>query len=312
MLVTTSTGVGVAGSATFAATLAAAVKARGLGLERLRHHLARAECSVSVATLSSWQSGTALPTSPRSMATVAELERVLLLPPGALVQCVELDLADRRSLDQAAVVGSALMPAGLLDEVRAAWGHPPTVSVAAISVHDIILVGSGAQQTALSSRVMLRALTSGTDRVLVGFDVRASEGGVVVGTSHCTVSRQIHDHDVGTLVAELVFPHPLEAGELTLIEYALTHGPGPDSNRLERVVAGPLNELVLGVQFTDPAPATVALAYRPARTVADPPARTSTLETVHGAAQYVLLEPPDGVYGLYWPASGRTGRGRDE
>ena len=65
-------------------------------------------------------------------------------------------------------------------------------------------------------------------------------------------------------------------------------------------------------RFTDPAPATVALGYRPARTVADPPARTSTLETVHGAAQYVLLEPPDGVYGLYWPASGRTGRGRDE
>ena len=299
---TTSTGVGVAGSATFAATLAAAVKARGLGLERLRHRLARADCSVSVATLSSWQSGTALPTSPRSMATVAELEHVLLLPPGALVRRVELELADRRSPDQTAATGSALMPAGLLDEVRAAWGHLPRASVAAISVHDIIRVGPGAQQTQLSSRIMLRALASGTDRCLLGFEVGASEGGVVVGASHCTVTRQIRDHDRGTLVAEIVFPHPLEAGELILIEYALIHGAGPDSTTLERAVVGPLHELVLGVEFTDHAPASVTFSYRPGPAVDDPTARTSSVETVDGAAQYVLLEPPEGVYRLHWSA----------
>ena len=301
-LVTTSTGVRVAGSATFAATLAAAVKARGLGLERLRHHLARADCSVSVATLSSWQSGTALPTSPRSMATVAELELVLLLPPGDLVRRVERELADRRSPGQAAVIGTPLLPAGLLDEARAAWGHLPQTSVAALSVHDILRVGPGAQQTELSSRVMLRALISGTARCLLGFDVGACEGGVVVGASHCTVTRQIRDHNLGTLVAEIVFPHPLEVGELILVEYTLTHGPGPDANILERAVVGSLHELVLGVEFVDPAPAEVTLGYRPGLAVDAPPTWTRSVKTVGGAAQYVVLEPPEGVYGLYWPA----------
>lgn len=291
----------MAGSATFAATLAAAVKARGLGLERLRHHLARADCSVSVATLSSWQSGTALPTSPRSMATVAELERVLHLPTGALLSRVEDELAHRRSPDNAAAFGCALMPPGLLDDARAAWGHPAQAPVAALSVHDLVRVGPAAEQVELSSRVMLRGLVSGAERCLLGLSLGGSAGGVVVGVSQCSVARQIRDPDLGTLVAEIVFPRALAAGELLLIEYSLRHGPGPSSAVVERAVAGPLQELVLGVEFTDQAPPSVTRGYRPGIDMGDAATVTAPVSTVGGAAQYVVLQPAEGVYGLYWP-----------
>jgi len=68
----------------FADVLRAAIQARGLGLERIRERLLVQGVSVSMATLSYWQSGRSRPERRDSLAAVALLEEVLELPVGTL------------------------------------------------------------------------------------------------------------------------------------------------------------------------------------------------------------------------------------
>ncbi|WP_020670085.1 transcriptional regulator [Amycolatopsis nigrescens] len=68
----------------FEAALRAAIKARGLGLERIRYRLLSRGSSLSVATLSHWQSGRCRPERPDSLRALANLEEILDLPPTSL------------------------------------------------------------------------------------------------------------------------------------------------------------------------------------------------------------------------------------
>ncbi|WP_113694645.1 transcriptional regulator [Amycolatopsis albispora] len=70
----------------FAAALRAAIRARGLGLERIRYRLRDRGVPVSLATLSYWQSGRCRPERPESLAALTELEDVLDVPPGSLTR----------------------------------------------------------------------------------------------------------------------------------------------------------------------------------------------------------------------------------
>ncbi|MGA6165336.1 transcriptional regulator [Amycolatopsis magusensis] len=73
-------------SGPFAAALRAAIRARGLGLERIRFRLLDRGVPVSLATLSYWQSGRCRPERPESLAALSELEDVLEVPPGSLTR----------------------------------------------------------------------------------------------------------------------------------------------------------------------------------------------------------------------------------
>jgi hypothetical protein len=68
----------------FPAALRAAIVARGLSLDRIRHRLARRGLSVSVPTLSLWQSGRRRPERAESLRVLSGLEQVLELPSGSL------------------------------------------------------------------------------------------------------------------------------------------------------------------------------------------------------------------------------------
>ncbi|WP_410648581.1 transcriptional regulator [Amycolatopsis sp. cmx-4-54] len=68
----------------FADALRAAIRARGLGLDRIRYRLRGRGCSVSLATLSHWQSGRCRPERPESLLVLKNLEEVLGVPPGSL------------------------------------------------------------------------------------------------------------------------------------------------------------------------------------------------------------------------------------
>src|SRR5438876_406767 len=69
----------------FATALRAAIEARGLGLERIRDRLRGHGVSISLATLSYWQSGRSRPERRASMVALGHLENVLELAPGSLV-----------------------------------------------------------------------------------------------------------------------------------------------------------------------------------------------------------------------------------
>ncbi|MBO3141962.1 hypothetical protein [Dermatophilus congolensis] len=72
----------------FAEVLRGAVSARGLSLERVRYHLAVRGHDVSAATLSYWQSGRSRPERSSSIAALGDLEDVLGVDEGVLVDAL--------------------------------------------------------------------------------------------------------------------------------------------------------------------------------------------------------------------------------
>lgn len=68
----------------FDRALRAAIRARGLGLERIRYRLRGRGVSISLATLSHWQSGRCQPERPESLRALEHIEHVLEVPPGSL------------------------------------------------------------------------------------------------------------------------------------------------------------------------------------------------------------------------------------
>lgn len=68
----------------FDVALRAAIRARGLGLDRIRYRLRGRGTTVSLATLSHWQSGRCRPERPESLEALRSLEDILNLPDGAL------------------------------------------------------------------------------------------------------------------------------------------------------------------------------------------------------------------------------------
>ncbi|MER6759018.1 MULTISPECIES: transcriptional regulator [Amycolatopsis] len=68
----------------FAEALRAAIRARGLGLERIRYRLRGRGTTVSLATLSHWQSGRCRPERPESLRALRNLEQILGVPDGSL------------------------------------------------------------------------------------------------------------------------------------------------------------------------------------------------------------------------------------
>ncbi|PRX50171.1 hypothetical protein B0I33_102290 [Prauserella shujinwangii] len=72
----------------FADALRAAIRARGLGLERIQYRLRLEGATVSMATLSHWQSGRRRPERRQSLVVLRHLEDVLELPRGSLFRLV--------------------------------------------------------------------------------------------------------------------------------------------------------------------------------------------------------------------------------
>ncbi|MBK1785457.1 transcriptional regulator [Prauserella cavernicola] len=80
----------------FAAALRAAIRARGLGLERIQYRLRRRGVPVSLATLSHWQSGRCRPERPGSLAALKYLEEVLEVPQGSLLRLLAVENGGQR------------------------------------------------------------------------------------------------------------------------------------------------------------------------------------------------------------------------
>lgn len=70
----------------FADALRLAIRARGLGLDRIRYRLRAKGSSISLATLSHWQSGRCRPERPESLLVLKNLEEVLGVPAGSLAR----------------------------------------------------------------------------------------------------------------------------------------------------------------------------------------------------------------------------------
>ncbi|MBP2475933.1 transcriptional regulator with XRE-family HTH domain [Crossiella equi] len=287
----------------FAAALREAIARRGLGLHRLREHLRQRGRSVSVATLSYWQSGRSRPERQDSLVTLRHLEEVLAVPPGTLVDLLGPRRPRgglRRVADTPGIGAFWPVPEAVEDAVRALdtrWDERLT----RLSQQDVVRVGAHREELSFTSRQVLRAEADGPDRwvLILHLDEHDHALPEVRALRHCRVGRQVEDEATGLLVAELLFPRPLRRGETIITEHELRNrAPFPLATNYERKFRLPVREYVLEVRF-DPA-APPARCHRYGRTE-DGLERAEAValdeeHSVHGVA----VDFGPGCYGFRW------------
>jgi transcriptional regulator with XRE-family HTH domain len=288
----------------FATALRAAIARRGLGLERLHERLRARGASVSVATLSYWQSGRSRPERRESLTALAHLESVLEVPVGSLSGLLGPPRPRGRWLRR--VPDSP--------DIGAFWPHPRQIEVAVqgvdtrwderltrISQQDRLTVDATRGEHTTFSRQVLRAEADGPDRwvVILHLDEHDRPLPDVRPLHNCRLGRSISQPDSGILVAELLFDRPLVRGETIITEHELVNvAPYPLATNYERKFRLPVREFVLEVCF-DPSAVPVR-CVRFARTDgAAEVAREVAIDgasTVHGVA----LNFGPGSYGFRW------------
>lgn len=233
----------------FSDTLRRAIADRGLGLERIHAHLDRRGTTVSVATLSYWQSGRSQPERRTSLEALPHLEEILDLDPGALLATLPSTRDRVRRAEVAAL--------------EAVWPEPPCTSVLGrldtrwdeeldrVSVHEVLVMDANRCQESLTVRQVLRARVDGPDRRVVLHSHEDPDAGPssIQPVQGCRLG-PVHSHRSTVVGAELVFPRPLRRGETHLVEYRLVSGdPAPYECAYQRRLRLRMRVYVLEVQF---------------------------------------------------------------
>ncbi|XVV07042.1 XRE family transcriptional regulator [Actinosynnema sp. CA-248983] len=289
---------------TFAGALRAAIAERGLGLERIREHLAQHGVKVSLATLSYWQSGRSRPERRSSLAAIGLLEEVLDLPTGYLASLLGPPRPRGR------------WPKRVPDEpvpVSALWSRPETVEWAVrrvdtgwdeqltrLSQHDFVTVGADRAEHVVRSRHVLRAEADGADRwvVIVGTEQPGRPLPVLRPVRHCSVGRAVSRAEVGVVCAELLFDRALRRGESIVIEHELVCCPGEVVTDCGRKFRLPVREYVLEVAFD---PAVRPVSCEQYRRVDGRPETVLPAEIdASGSLLGVALDLAPGSYGFRW------------
>jgi len=285
----------------FSAVLSRAVQARGLSLDRIRARLEAAGVPVSNATLSYWQSGRSLPTRARSLRTLVELEAILQLDAGTLIELIRT--ADGRTRHQL-FAWQTVVPSGeLAEQIISDMGMEGAGRISRVSVHDTLTLDADRCETSSLTRQVLRAERSGVRNFPVVFQQEGEEAGApeVEGIFGCRVANVVDVPERQLMVAEMALPRPLQRGELVLTEYLVTMKPTP-SELMTRSVAEPVRELVMAVQFHPLALPTSVFGFtRPSMVDEDAPeSDVVPVQVIGDQAQLVKLDVAPGVHGLRW------------
>jgi hypothetical protein len=274
----------------FAEALRTAITNRGLGLGRLREHLAQHGVSVSPTTLSGWQTGRSRPERQKSLQAVVHLEHILQVPPGHLSELLAPSQSRGRRLRTAPAPMSQFWPSPVehaLHELDTQWDD----QLIRVSQQDFVTVGADRTERTLRSRQVLSASMNGPDRwvVILHADQPGQPLPLLNALKHCRVGQQVRDGARGFVVAELLFDRPLRSGESIVIEHELVNqAPCPLATGYEREFRLPTREYVLEVTFEGEPPAVVTQladnsSVRPGRTLLD-----------------VALDVQPGVRGFRW------------
>lgn len=294
------TAVAGASSATFADALRAAIEGSGLGLARLRHHVARRGLTVSTATLSHWQTGRSVPERSQSLRVVEVLEEVLGLAPGELRSLVPAPRPRGRGAEVTRTEPVHRMASHWeqLSNAVATLSLAMDDSVRLVSSHQVLELGADRLPVRDRMRHVVRAAVDLVDRVPAYYcDERPHP---TLPQIHprigCLPGRSAHDSELGMTVVELLLPAPLRSGERALIEYEVEHIPSPPTSA-DLTVTHPLREAAVVVRFhPDALPAEVwAQVEQDEQTT-----RTRVHPDVAGVVSVVRHDVRRGAVGLHW------------
>ena len=243
----------------FAEALRTAITNRGLALERLREHLSQHGVSVSMTTLSYWQTGRRRPERQKSLQAVVHLEHILQVPPGHLTELLGQPHSRGRRLRRAPAPMSEFWPSPshvehALHDLDTQWDD----QLIRVSQQDFVTIGADRSERTMRSRQVLSASMNGPDRWVVIVHTDQHELPLLNALKHCRVGKQVRDSVQGFVVAELMFDRPLRSGESIVIEHELVNrSRSPLATHYEREFRLPTREYVLEVTFEGEPPASV-------------------------------------------------------
>lgn len=288
----------------FHEALRAAIAASGLSLDRIQDRLSRQGATVSVATLSSWQSGRYRPERPRSMAVLAVLEEVLLLPRGSLAALLGPPRPRGRWLPTAVDRDGLAATWSGADDINSALRRVDTrwdECLTRISCHTKLELDAQGRERSMHSRQVLRADCDGPDRWITVYQLDAPGMPPRLHVNApCRTGRAIESPEQGLLVAEILFDHPLTRGETVIIEYYLElRPPRPYSTLMQSKLHVPVREYVMEVQFDPEALPGTCHSFRTTEPDSRPQERLLRLDAV-GSVHAVALAVGPCRLGIRW------------
>ncbi|GGV46799.1 hypothetical protein GCM10010245_73360 [Streptomyces spectabilis] len=289
----------------FHVALRAAIAARRLPLQRVRHHLARHGVSVGVTSLSYWQQGARRPQRAESLRAVRALEQILDLPEESLIRL--LARADERPDGErppARSYRSLVEAADVLQALLAELGSPLDGGLHTVGHHERVRIGADRELLGRDSEHIVRAHRDGVDRYVAihhGDPGCAPERTRILALDNCRTGRVRWHHDTGVLVAELLFDARLRTGETHMFRYGFEDGTAGASGEYFRGFSFAGGQYALQVRF-----AKGALPVRCHRftqhSAAAPRAgrRELTLSGSHRSVHLVEPQVRAGIIGIEW------------
>ena len=231
-----------------------------------------------------------------------ELERALELAPGHLSRLLE-DARSARSLQKLEGRARTLPLSGLATNLAQSLGLSFATTLRNVSVHCRLFVSSERIEVREEVRLVLTAHRADNQAYPV-VQRQLTESRItprVVAGTGFTLGRTVAVPERQLLLAELLPMRQLEPGENLMAEYTVHWAPVQvPTTAHERSSTRGFRELVLQVDF-DPAAVPRTVSYRSRANNDEPVPDTGiTVPIVDGVAQFVRLNVPPGVHGLYW------------
>lgn len=283
--------IGRASQPDFATALTTAIRARGMSLKRIAHHLERAGLPVSIATISYWQTGRSLPLRSGSEAVVEEMEKILGTTPGALMgpfARLHGEQWDPLGALRGHVDLGALHSAGLdIDRQVAVLGLHETVHVDRHWNHLVI------------SRALIRGHHANLRRFafLLPSLAAAAQAPQPHRLLGCIVEEAIQvawdaATQTGMWAVPVTLPRALDPGELAAFEFRTAwHTTDRSPHRVLRPVPEPIRLLTLAARTSHPQPPTIRVTHHDSQT---------HRAFASAIGQHTEQHAPPGLYSLDW------------
>lgn len=289
----------------FHVALRAAIAARRLPLQRVRHHLARQGVNVGVTSLSYWQQGARRPQRTESLRAVRALEEILELPEESLIRLLAKPSEQPDCERPAARSYRSLLDASdVVQELIAELGSPLDGGLHTIGHHERVRIGERRELIGRDSQHVVRAHRDAVDRYLAiyhGDPGCVPERVGVHALENCRTGRVRWHHETGVLVAELLFDARLRAGDTHLFRYGFEDGTAGAATEYFRGFTFAGGQYALQVRFDEGA--LPVRCHRFTQHSAAAPRGGRQELTLSGSHRSVHLVEPQvraGILGIAW------------
>ncbi|AYG78112.1 hypothetical protein DWB77_00219 [Streptomyces hundungensis] len=291
---------------TFGEALHEALRADGLSLQRLHHHLGERGISVSPATLSHWQRGRSQPEREQSLQAVAAIEVILGMPQGALQTLLTTRRPRGRALALRSPVPEALSrvlsPGAPLEVALGPDAYRFNEGLVTLSVQETLFLDDQGCIARYMVNHVVRALCDGVRHLTAHHNFDDPDTPSVQVTVNCGRLEALRfRQEVRSAIFDVGFGRTLRRGETAIIDYTLDVGPRwRSSDHHERTLPVPVRHYLLHIFFHPRRlPSSVHGYYRQSseRTAED--IRPLSLDASH-SVHIMPAKCHAGLYGIAW------------